>query len=78
MFKVYSTTTCAKCQMVKKFLTIAEKQYEEVNLDEKPELREHAFNLSQVSSVPVVTKVIDGVETLISVGWSPAQLKQAL
>lgn len=78
MFRVYSTTTCAKCQMVKKVLASKEQEYEEVNLDEKPELREHAMNLSGVTSVPVITKFENGVEKLISVGWNPQALMQAL
>ena len=79
MFKVYSTTTCAYCQMVKKFLASAGKDYEEINLDEKPQLRDHAFSLTDgMTSVPVVTKTENGVESLICVGWKPADLMKAL
>lgn len=78
MFKVYSTTTCAYCQMVKKFLTLKEQGYTEVNLDETPEERERIFALSGMSSVPVVTKIENGEEKLVCVGWNPSLLMQAL
>lgn len=76
MFKVYSTTTCAYCQMVKKFLTLKEQQYEEVNLDEHPEERERVFNLSGITAVPVVTRIEDGEEKLVAVGWKPQVMMQ--
>jgi glutaredoxin 3 len=79
VFKVYSTTTCAYCQMVKKFLALKGKEYEEINLDEKPELREHAFSMSNgMTSVPVVTKVENGEEKLVVVGWNPSLMMKAL
>ena len=56
MFKVYSTTTCVYCQMVKKVLSLKGQEYEEVNLDDSPEERERIFALSGMTSVPVVTK----------------------
>lgn len=79
MFKVYSTTTCAKCQMVKKFLALKDAAYEEVNLDDAPEERERVVALANgMTSVPVVTKVEDGVEKLVAVGWNPALITQAI
>ena len=79
MFTVYSTTTCAYCQMVKKFLTLKDRQYQEVNLDEEPEKRDHAFKMSNgMTSVPIVTKTEDGVESLICVGWNPQLMMKAL
>lgn len=78
MFKVYSTTTCAYCQMVKKILTLKEQKYEEVNLDEKPEERDRIFALSGMTSVPVVTKTENDEEKVICVGWNQAALMQAL
>ena len=78
MFKVYSTTTCAYCQMVKKFFTLKETEYQEINLDNAPEERDRIRALSGMTSVPVVTKTENGEEKLICVGWNPALLMQAL
>lgn len=79
MFKVYSTTTCAYCQMVKKFLTLKEKAYEEVNLDENPEERSRVQALANgMTSVPVVTKIENGEEKLVVVGWNPQIMMQAI
>lgn len=78
MFKVYSTTTCAYCQMVKKFLTLKEKDYEEINLDEHPEERDRVVALSGVTAVPVITKVENGEEKLVAVGWNPQIMMKAI
>ena len=79
MFTVYSTTTCAYCQMVKKFFTLKGAEYKEVNLDEEPDQRDNAFKLTNgMMSVPVVTKTVDGEESLVCVGWKPADLMKAL
>ena len=78
MFKVYSTTTCAKCQMVKKVLALKEQEYQEVNLDEQPEERDRIFALSGMMAVPVVTKTENDEEKVICVGWDQAALMQAL
>lgn len=79
MFKVYSTTTCAYCQMVKKFLTLKEKDYEEVNLDNNPEERPRVQALANgMTSVPVVTKIENGEEKLVVVGWNPQIMMKAI
>lgn len=69
MIKIYTTTTCAYCKMVKQFLSMKGKDFEEVNIDEHPEAQQEAFNLSGALSVPVTT---DG--SSVVVGWNPAKL----
>ena len=78
MFTVYSTTTCAYCQMVKKFFTLKGVEYNEVNLDEEPERREFAHEISGMTSVPVVTKTENGEEKFVCVGWNPKVLMNAI
>ena len=78
MFTIYSTTTCAYCQMVKKFFTLNGVDYKEINLDEAPELRQHALDLSGMTSVPVVTKTENSEESLVCVGWNPQKLMAAI
>lgn len=79
MFKVYSTTTCAKCQMVKKFLSLNEQEYEEINLDEQPNKREDVLKIANgMTAVPVVTKIENDTETLVCIGWNPQSILKAL
>ena len=64
--------------MVKKFFTLKGVEYNEINLDEVPEKRQHAVDLSGMTSVPVVTKTENSEESLVCVGWNPSLLMQAL
>ena len=75
---VYSQNSCASCQMVKKWLTMKKVEYSEVNLDDQPAQREHVMKISGSATVPVVViEDTDTNETLISVGYKPAQLAVA-
>ena len=69
MLKIYTTTHCAYCAMVKKLYDAKGVEYETINLDEHPDKREEAFALSGVMSVPVTTNGTDFV-----VGFAPAKL----
>lgn len=75
---MYTTTTCAYCVMVKKWLTSKNLQYEEINLDEKPELRAEVTRLSGGMTVPVtvVTKADDTQDVIV--GWNLAKLAPAV
>lgn len=64
--------------MVKKFFTLKEQDYEEVNLDEHPEETDRIQALSGMTTAPVVTKIVDGEEKIICAGWNPNALMQAL
>lgn len=75
---MYTTTTCAYCVMVKKWLTSKNLQYEEINLDEKPEHRAEAMRISGGMTVPVtvVTKSDDSQDVIV--GWNLAKLAPAV
>lgn len=78
---VYTTNTCAYCVMVKKYLTSKGQMYEEVNLDEKPELRQQIISLSGQMTVPVtVVSDTDHEERQpdVTVGWNPGKLAAAI
>lgn len=76
---VYTTTHCAFCLMVKKYLDSKGQSYDTINLDEQPEEREKIETLSGVRSVPVtVVESEKDSEPSIIVGWNPAQLSSAL
>ncbi len=69
MLKIYTTTTCAYCAMVKKFLDLKGQKYEVINLDEQPEKVEEAISLSGSLAVPITTNGTDVV-----VGFVPSKL----
>ena len=75
---IFTTNTCAYCQMVKKYLSIKGVSYEEVNLDDNPHRRAEAIEISGALTVPVtvVTKKDDSRE--IIVGYNLSKLAPAL
>lgn len=75
---IYTTNTCAYCVMVKKWLTSKGQAYEEVNLDEQPELRQKIIDLSGQMAVPVTVVSTDAGQQDITVGWNPGKLAAAL
>lgn len=76
---IYTTNTCAYCVMVKKWLTSKGQEYSEVNLDEKPELRQGVIDMCGQMTVPVtVIANADGSSQEVTVGWNPGKLAAAL
>lgn len=75
---MYTTNTCAYCVMVKKWLTSKNLKYEEINLDEKPELRSEVMKISGGMTVPVTVVTKDDNSTDVIVGWNLAKLAPAV
>lgn len=78
---IYTTNNCASCAMVKKYLASKNQDYEEVNLDERPELRQKIIELSGQMSVPVTVITDtdnDKSQPEIAVGWNPGKLASAI
>ena len=76
---IYTTNTCAYCVMVKKWLTSKGQTYQEVNLDDQPELRQEIIELSGQMAVPVTVVSDESGDTKdITVGWNPGKLAAAL
>ncbi len=75
---IFTTNTCAYCQMVKTYLRAKGVGYDEVNLDENPHRRIEAHSLSGALTVPVtvVTKTDDSQE--IIVGYNLSKLVPAI
>lgn len=69
MTTVFTTKTCAYCQMVKKFLDMKGKEYKVVDLEENPEIRQSLLEKTGEMRVPI-TQV--GEEYIV--GWNPAKL----
>lgn len=75
---IYTTNTCAYCVMVKKYLTTKGQKYDEINLDEQPELRQKAIDLTGQMTVPVTVVTDESGQQDITVGWNPGKLAAAL
>lgn len=75
---IFTTTTCASCGMVKKWLSMKGHDFDLVNLDEQPERQAEALELSGALTVPitVVTKHDDSREVVI--GFNLAKLAPAV
>lgn len=73
MIKVFTTTTCAYCKMVKQYLSMKGKEFEVVNLDDNPELRQELYEKTGAMTVPI-TQINDD----FVVGWNPGVLAQKL
>jgi glutaredoxin 3 len=75
---IFTTNTCAYCQMVKKYLGAKGVIYDEVNLDEQPARQAEAIELSGTMTVPVtiVTKQDESKEVIV--GYNLARLAPAV
>ena len=75
---IYTTNNCSYCVMVKKWLTSKNLPYEEINVEEHPERRAEAQEVSGARTVPVtiVTKNDDSKQVIV--GWNPSQLMPAV
>lgn len=75
---IFTTNTCAYCQMVKRYLSGKGVTYEEVNLDEDPSRQAEAMELSGTMTVPVtiVTKQDESKQVII--GYNLSQLAPAV
>lgn len=69
MVTVYTTSTCAFCPMVKKFLTLKKVDFNVVDVSTDNEKRGELFAKTGMMTVPVTT---DGDSFVV--GWNPGQL----
>jgi glutaredoxin 3 len=75
---IYTTNTCAYCEMVKKFLNTKSLEYTVVNMDEHPEVRQSIIEMSGAMTVPVTVVEDEAGNKNITVGWNPAKLGGAV
>jgi glutaredoxin len=71
--KIYTTNACAYCKMVKTYLTHKGVQYTEVNIDNEPDKRKEAWNISGAYTVPITI-----INDKIVIGWKPGELAKAI
>lgn len=67
---VFSKNNCMQCKMTKKFLDQHGADFEEVNIDEKPEKIEYVKNLG-FSAAPVIE-----AGNVVFSGFQPSKLKE--
>ena len=78
---IYTTNTCAYCEVVKKFLNNKGLSYTVVNMDDHPEVRQEVIAMSGAMTVPVTVVADQDDQTApknITVGWNPAKLSSAI
>lgn len=75
---IFTTTTCAYCPMVKKFLTAKGMSYDEVNLDQNPERQAEALELSGALTVPITVVTKEDDSKSVVVGYNLAKLAPAI
>lgn len=75
---IFTTTTCAYCPMVKKYLTTKGLSYDEVNLDQNPERQAEALELSGALTVPITVVTKEDDSKSVVVGYNLAKLAPAV
>lgn len=75
---VYTTNACAYCLMVKKYLESKGEEFQIVNIDEQPDQREVVQKISGAQTVPVTVIENESSEPIVTIGWNPNKLAQAL
>lgn len=72
--KVYTRTTCAPCQTLKKWLNYKKLAFKEINVDEDNSAMDEVMRLSQMAMVPcTVVTMADNTKRVIS-GYNLGQL----
>jgi glutaredoxin len=71
---VFTTSTCAYCGMVKKWLDAKGIKYNVVNLDEQPEMQKEVFEKSGAMTVPVTLVEKEDKSEEVVVGYNLARL----
>ena len=75
---VFTTTTCAYCPMVKKYLDTKGLKYNVINLDEQPEQQKVVYEKSGALTVPVtLIEKEDSTEEVV-IGFNLSRLSSAI
>lgn len=71
MITVFTTKTCAYCKMVKQYLTLKGKEFEEVDLSTNPDKHQELINKTGAMTVPIVQI---GEEFIV--GWNRQRMAE--
>lgn len=75
---VFTTTTCAYCPMVKKYLDGKGIKYDVVNLDEQPEKQKEIYEKSGALTVPVTLIEKEDRTEEVVIGFNLPKLSTAI
>jgi glutaredoxin len=76
---IFTTNTCSYCVMVKRFLDMKGQKYNVVNLDDVPERRQEALDVSGGAlTVPITVVTKDDDSQEVVVGYNLARLAPAI
>lgn len=75
---IFTTNTCAYCKMVKQLLDYKKQTYEVVNLDDHPERRQEALDVSGGALTVPITLIEENDKKEVVVGYNPSRLLPAL
>lgn len=68
---IYTTTYCAPCKQVKKYLDHLNIEYITIDVTNNPELRKEVFTKAHAQTVPIIQRGSKFV-----VGYKPAEIKE--
>lgn len=71
MITVFTTKTCAYCKMVKQYLTLKGKEFQEVDLHDNPEKHQELINKTGAMTVPIVQ-----IDDQFIVGWNRQRMAE--
>lgn len=75
---VFTTTTCAYCPMVKKYLDGKGLTYDVVNLDEQPEKQKEVYEKSGALTVPITLIEREDSTEEVVIGFNLPKLSSAI
>jgi len=75
---IYTSNTCAYCNMVKQYLKLKGKEYSEVNIEEEPSRREEMVAMSGQMNVPVTIVTKDDGSKDVTIGYNLGKLSSAI
>ena len=73
MITVFTTSTCTYCKLVKQFLSVKGKEFQEVNLEEHPEICDELVEKTGALTVPITQ-----VDDKYIIGWNRDRLAEAI
>lgn len=75
---IYTTKACAYCPLVAKWLTSKGIEFDKVELDDNPQLREKLREETGAMTVPITKLHKSGHRAVYVVGWKPTELAKAI
>lgn len=75
---IFTTSRCAYCPMVKKFLAAKGLSYDEVNLEEHPERQAEVLQISGALTVPVTVVTKQDDSQAVVIGYNLSKLAPAI